>query len=111
MKKILIALSVLATTQIAMAAATSITKIKNIYVYQNYIVLKMENKHGNEYSCSHAKSNEFLYLDTTTSGGNRMYSAILSASIAGRKVKLGYSLCGTWGSKTVPKAYGVTIVK
>ena len=110
MKKILIALSVLATTQIAMAAATPITKIKNVYVYENYAILKMENKHANSYSCTHASSDEFLYVPTDTAGGNRMYSALLSAYVAGKKVKLGYSLCGTWGSTTVPKVYGITLL-
>jgi hypothetical protein len=111
MKKILTALFVLATTQMVMAASTPINKIKHIYVYEDYIIMKMESKHGNEYGCTHAQSNEFLYLKTDTSGGNRMYSALLSAYVAGKKIKVGYSLCGQWGDKTVPKAYGITIVK
>ena len=110
MKKILIALSVLATTQIAMAAATPVTKIKDLYVYDNYIVMKMEKKHSKG-GCSKATANEYLYLATNTDGGKKMYSAALSAYISGKKVRLGFSGCSAWGSTTIPKAYGLSLLK
>jgi len=110
MKKILIALSVLATTQIAMAAATPITKIKDIYVYADYIVMKMDNKHSSA-GCTRNGADEFLYLATNTDGGKKMYSAALSAYVAGKKVRLGFSGCSTWGSGTIPKAYGISLLK
>jgi hypothetical protein len=111
MKKLLIALLVLGTTQFALAAATPITKIKDIYVYADYIVLKMENKHTNPDACTKATSDEFLYLATNSEGGKKMYSAALSAYVAGKKVRLGYSSCASWGSTTVPKAYGISLYK
>ena len=110
MKKILIALSVLATTQIAMATATNITKIKDLYVYTNYIVLKMEAKHSKG-GCSKSTANEYLYLATNTDGGKKMYSAALSAYISGKKVRFGFSGCSAWGSTTIPKAYGISLLK
>ena len=112
MKKILIALSVLATTQIAMAAATPITKIKDIYVYETSVVIKMANKHTNPDGCSHAKATEYLLVKTDTAGGNKLYSAILSAYVAGKKVRLGYKNCANWSAtETVPKAYGISLLK
>ena len=111
MKKILIALSVLATTQIAMAGSTTITKIKNVYVYEHYAVIKMANKHANPNACKHPNANEFLLMPTYTSGGSKMYSALLSAYVSGQKVKLGYSRCSVWGSTTIPRVYGITLVK
>ena len=110
MKKILIALSVLASTQIAMAAATPITKIKDIYVYSDYIVMKVENKHTNP-GCTKATADEYLYLATNTDGGKKMYSAALSAYVSGQKVRFGFSGCSAWGSTTIPKAYNVSILK
>jgi hypothetical protein len=110
MKKLLIALSVLATTQMAMATATPVTKIKDIYVYSDYIVMKMEKKHTKE-NCTKSTADEYLYLATDTDGGKKMYSAALSAYVAGKKVRLGYSGCSSWGSTTIPKAYGISILK
>ena len=110
MKKLLIALSVLATTQIAMAAATPITKIKDIYVYADYIVMKMENKHTNP-GCTKSTADEFLYLATNSEGGKKMYSAALSAYVSGKKVRFGFSTCSTWGASTIPTAYGISLLK
>lgn len=110
MKKILIALFVLATTQIAMAAATSINKIKDIYIYSNYVVMKMENKHTNG-GCTKTTADEYLYLATNTDGGKKMYAAALSAYMGGKKVRMGYSGCSAWGPSTVPAVYGISLYK
>ena len=109
MKKLLIALSVLASTQFASATGTSITKIKDMYTYDNFIVVKMANRHSNSDSCTYAKANEYLYLATNTEGGKKMYSAVLSAFVAGKKIRFGYHGCASWGSTTIPKAYGVSM--
>ncbi|CAA6812796.1 MAG: Unknown protein [uncultured Sulfurovum sp.] len=112
MKKILIALSVLATTQIAMATATPITTIKDIYVYETSVVIKLANQHTNPDICTHPKAKEYLLLSTDTAGGNRLYSAILSAYVSGKKVRFGYKNCANWSAtETVPKAYGVSMVE
>ena len=79
-------------------------------MYSDYVVIKMANKHSNSYNCTNAKSDEFLRLNTNTTGGNRMYSALLSAQVAKKKVKMSYSLCAAWGSTTIPNVYNVTLV-
>ena len=111
MKKIITGLMVLASTQFALATVTPTTTIKDMFVYETYVVVKMANKHTNPDSCTKAGADSFIYMSTTGQGGARMYSAILSAYVSGKKVRLGYNLCGTWGTGTIPKAYGVTMVK
>jgi len=110
MKKIIIGLMILASTQFAFAAATKVTKIKDIYVYADYIVMKMEAKHSSA-GCTRNAANEYLYLATNTDGGKKMYSAALSAYVAGKKVRFGFSGCSTWGAGTIPKAYGISLLK
>ena len=111
MKKILIALSVLGSTQMALAAATPITTIKHIYVYSDYIVMQVVNKHTNPGGCTKVAADEYLYLATNTEGGKKMYSAALSAYVAGQKVRFGFNGCTAWGSGTIPKAYNVSMLK
>jgi hypothetical protein len=94
-----------------MAGVTSITKIKDMYVYDNFIVIKMQNKHTNSNGCTSSSARDYLYVPTNTTGGNRMYSAILSAYVAQKKVRLGYSGCAQWGSSTIPKVYGFSMLK
>jgi len=110
MKKIIIGLMILASTQFVFAEATKVTKIKDIYVYADYIVMKMEAKHAS-LGCTRNAADEYLYLATNTDGGKKMYSAALSAYVAGKKVRLGISKCSTWGAGTIPKAYGISLLK
>jgi len=109
MKKLLIALFVLATSQLSIAGVTSITKIKDVYVYSDYVVIKMANTHSNDDSCTHSSATSYLYLATDTDGGKKHYAAVLTAQTTGSNVRLGYSQCATWGSTTLPVAYNFTI--
>ena len=102
-------LFLLIVSTFSMATGTSITKIKDIYVYETFIVIKMENSHDNPDSCTYEQATNYLYLLTDSDGGNRMYSASLSAFIAGKKIRFAYTGCADWGSTTIPKAYGLSL--
>jgi hypothetical protein len=109
MKKTILALSAFLTTQFATAGVSAITTISDVYVYTDYIVLKVANTHTNDDSCTSSKSTSHLYLDISTEGGQRHYAAALSAKLAETKVRFGYSKCAAWGSTTLPVAYNITI--
>ena len=107
MKKIITGLMILSSTQFALGAASPVTTIKDMYVYPTYIVMKIANK-VNTNSCN---TKDYMFLSTTGDGGKQLYSAALSAYVAGKKVRFGFSGCYKWGTKLVPKGYGISLRK
>lgn len=111
MKKIFIALFVLASTQIVMAGATPVTKIKYMYIYNDSVVVQLENSHENSDGCTSSKSTSNIIIRTNTPAGNRHYSALLSAQVAKKTIVIGYRDCANWSATaTLPQAYNVTIL-
>ena len=110
MKKLLVGLTILATTYFANAAVTGITKIKYMYVYDNFIVITMQNTHSNPDGCTHSQATKSLYLATNSDAGKRMYAAALTAKASGERVRIGYKNCASWGSKTLPKVYSLIVL-
>jgi hypothetical protein len=114
MKKLLTTLMLLSFTQLAFAGKfTPVTTITYLYIYDSGAVVKIKNKHKNEYGCSHSRSSEFLVLRYDTNNGKEKYAALLAAYMSSSKIRLAYSGCdGLWGKDTtLPKVYRVDIVK
>lgn len=111
MKKLLLAIGLFGTVSIASAAVTSITTIKTLYGYDNYIVVTFAKNHTNPDSCTGGHAEDSVYVTTSTEAGKRMYAAVLSAQVSGSKVRMAYSGCASWGSTTIPKAYNITLIK
>jgi len=102
-------LSMVGMSQFAFATATPTTKIQNIYVYSDYIVMKIADTLNNVDNCTKSTASSYLFLATNTEGGKKMYSAALTAYVSGKKILAGYSGCEQWGSTTIPKAYGISL--
>ena len=112
MKKIILALAVLMTTQFATAGnVTPVTKITNVFTYGDSAVIKIANKHGNEYECTYSKADEYLFLDLTSESSKTIYSAILSAFVSGSLARIAYNDCVDWGSTTLSNIYRVDMMK
>jgi len=109
MKNFFIAIVVLMSTQLLSAHGTGTTKVKNLYIYNDFVVVKTQNTFSNADSCTYSGANEFLYVATNSDGGKKMYSAILSAYVAGKPLRLAYNGCASWGSTTIPKVYGMSL--
>lgn len=108
MKKILLALLFLATTNYATAAAVTspITKISKVYTYGTYTVLAIQNSVAGS-GCS--KGN-FVAFDITTNAGKALYSSALTAFTTGMQVRFGSNGCVSWGG-TIPKVYRLEMIK
>lgn len=111
MKKILISLAMLASTQSSMAAFTPVTTIESLYVYDTYAIIKTNSVISNTYNCTKNNADQFLYVPVEGDGGKAKYSAVLSAYVAGSSIRLGYAGCASWGDGTVSKVYGVSLYK
>jgi len=114
MKKIIISLTILAMTQVAMARDVSpLTKILKIHTYKDAAVIKIENPAPNTYNCTFSHSGEFLAIRFNDTQGREMYSAILSAYMTDTRISLISAHCDNiWGaSKSMNKVYRVDLEK
>ena len=108
MKKVLLALLFLATTNYATAGAVTspITKISKIYTYGTYSVLAIQNAVVG----SGCTKGNFVAFNTTTTAGKALYSSSLTAFTTGTKVRFGSNGCVSWGG-TIPKVYRLEMIK
>ena len=106
MKKIMIILGLLLTTNAAMADYTAQPKIVRIYAYQDYAIVYVKNKVSTV-----CKGKNHLKIVDIRNKGKAMYAAALSAKQGGNPVNLGYvkNKCSTWGSNTLPAVYSVIV--
>ncbi|MGV6830381.1 MAG: hypothetical protein ACWA5P_02315 [bacterium] len=111
MKKLLTGITLLGTLSLLNAGVTSVTTIKTLYGYNDYVVVTLSKTHTNPDSCTGGHATDSLYIATNTEAGKRMYAAVLSAQVSGSKVRFGYSSCKNWGSTTIPNAYNITLLK
>jgi len=109
MKKVLLALLFLATTNYATAGAVSspITKINRIFTYGTSAVLSIENAVTSSSGCS---QNKFVSINISTNAGKALYSSALTAFTTGTKVRFGSNGCVSWGG-TIPKVYRLEMIK
>jgi len=114
MKKTLLALMILATTQLAMAKDTSpITKVVKIYTYKNAAVIRLATPSTNKSNCTYSKTGEYLAIRFDDTKGREMYSAVLAAYMADTTLRLVSSGCDTiWGAaNSMNKVYRVDLEK
>ena len=114
MKKIIIVLLLVLSSKFAVAThqVSPVTKIKYIYTYNSYAVIKIANKTTNKDSCTYGRATEFLVVKYNDIGGKEMYSAALAAFMSGSKVRLAHTGCLPWGKTiTIPKLYRVDVLK
>ena len=114
MKKLIIALLVLASTQIAMARDVSpLTKVVKIFTYKDAAVIRLSNPNTNKSNCTYSKSGEYLAIRFNDTQGREMYSAILAAYMSDTTISLVSSGCDSiWGaSESMNKVYRVDLEK
>lgn len=108
MKKILtIGLIVALTTFTYAANYTGQTKITKVMTYPGVTVFSVDaNTKGCTFSNKH-----YLILDTSTTDGRLVYTAVLTAFTSGAKVEIAYDGCRNWWGATLPIAYRIDLMK
>jgi len=113
MKKTIIVLSILLTTQLALAKAeaTPTTKITYIYTYGTLAVIQIANATANTNGCNHPRAKTAMRINFNTTRGKEMYSAALLAFMSNIKVRIAHNGCKPWGTSTIPLAYRIDLAK
>ncbi len=91
MKKIILALSVLLTTN-AMAYQVAVGKVKAVNVNTNSAVIEWNTNITNNDNCAHPASTTTLVLPLTADT-KEQFSALLSANISGKNARVLYQGC------------------
>jgi hypothetical protein len=94
MKKIVLGLSFLLSTQLATATTqvTPYTTITEITSYPSSVIINTASTNTNKDNCTSPKATTQLILPLNENS-TRVYAAILSAYVAGEKVRLVYDGC------------------
>ena len=79
--------------------------------YKNFAVLSLGPNGDNQDNCTHSKAGNYVYIELISDEGKALYSAVLTAFIVGRRVRLGLSGCKKWGGATIPLVYRLDIYK
>ena len=109
MKKMMLILGLIFTTQIAMAKYTTQDKIAWIYVYQNDALIRLPNKIEN--SC---QNKDYLLIQDINGKGKAQFATLLSAYQGENKIKIGYSPAkcdDIWGQNAIAVIYNVGLVR
>lgn len=105
----LLALTTLISTNVF--AGSSYGKLKSIDVYQGgggIIIFDVGDEHKNKPACSTSGNN--WALDTSTSKGMAMYSALLLAAAKNKNVRIdGSGDCADWGDRERPAYIAVIL--
>jgi len=109
MKAKLLIVGLLAMTQLATARYSAPAKVVDIYAYAgNHAVIKL-NINVADSGCTYKNVMVIPYYTSTNKG---MYSSILSAAVANKSIKVGYTpgnCSNMWGTRSLNKIYSVIL--
>ena len=104
MKKLLLTLAILGTTQMAMAYQSAEGKIKYIANYGKSVVFKLDKSFSNDDGCKDKASGTYFAIGNVNTDNQAQYSNLLAAAMAGKKIRIHYSGCiDSWSG--LPNAY------
>lgn len=86
-------------------------KIIYLRAYDDYAVVTLSENGPNTDSCTRDNAGGWVAIDMSNDMGEAMYSALLAAHMASRRVAFKVSGCYDWGdsANSIPKAYRVDI--
>ena len=116
MKKYLMAFALIGLVPAALSADALLspkTTIKRVFTYKTAAVIELSDAMKKDSGCTYSKSGKYIALRFSDAGAKEMYSSILSAYVAGLKIKMGTKGCDPiWsGDGTMNKIYRVTLEK
>ena len=116
MKKIMLATAIvglLVSPSFADTKVSDKTKIERIYTYKTAAVLKLAKAMKKNSGCTYKNAGKYVALRFGETGSKEMYSAALSAFVAGKNIKIGTKGCDPiWtGDGTMNKIYKIQLEK
>ena len=116
MKKYTLAFAIIGLSTAVLSANSLLspkTTIKRVFTYKTAAVIELTDAMSKNSGCTYSKSGKYIALRFSDAGAKEMYSSILSAYVAGLKIKMGTSGCDNiWSADgTMNKIYRVTLEK
>jgi len=116
MKKNILTFALMALIPLSVYADTKLsskTTVNRVFTYKSAAVVELGTAMGKNSGCTYSKSGKYVALRFGQSGSKEMYSALLTASVSGKKVTIGTSGCDNiWsGDGTMNKIYRITLEK